>query len=132
MAACPGHRDDQAVTLMTLDGNRPPRDTHPTLYMTGTQMLVAPHERGPQAAWWEMLPMDAVLVKCVFVSGLLFPYPLPLQNPYLIPNVNVLYCEFLSQRVCEQFRHPRCVSVKLCDVGTKVEVVQTFKLQDES
>lgn len=73
MAAWPGHRDDQVVTFMTLDGNRPPRDIHPTLYMTGTQVLVALHGKGPQASWWEMLPMEVVLVKCVFVSGLLLP-----------------------------------------------------------
>lgn len=73
MAACPGHRDDQVVTFMTLEGKRPPRHIHPALYMMGTQMLVAPCGKGPQAAWWEMLPMDAVLVKCVFASGLLFP-----------------------------------------------------------
>lgn len=69
---------------------------------------------------------------CVCLWAVIPLSSFPLQNPYLIPNVNVLYCEFLSQSVCGQFRHPRCVSVNLCDAGTKVEGVQTFKLQDES
>jgi hypothetical protein len=132
MASCPGDRRDLEITGVTLEGDRLPRDIHPTLPMARSrmQMLVAACGRGPRQhggkhQQWMQQHLQSV---CSPVGY----YSLPIGKPQSITSCQCSVHGFLSQRACGEFQHPKCVSVYLCDVDTKVEVIQTFKLQDES
>lgn len=126
-------RSDQEVTGVTLEVNRLLRDIPPALPMAGEQDIDtggSPWEGTTNSMVGNTTNGCGSICK-VYVC-LLVVTPLPLESHNLYPDVNVLYCGFLSQRACGEFQHSKCVSVKLYDVDPKVEVMQTFLLQDES